>query len=211
MTSKLAIINRSLAFLGERPITNPDAPDTPAARHLCDNIDSSRQEVLRRYAWNFAEKWANTTLTTAPTVGPYDNAYDYPADCMRLIWVGEMDSTRTDYRLVNTGTQRVIAINNDGDSTLPLAYTCDVTNYSLWDPLARKVLALWMAVDAAKAITGKGEHVKILNELLSEELKDAVGVDGQEQQMMRHVTSGVQDERDYAQYGSDSWTRVEGY
>lgn len=211
MSNKLSIINRGLGFLGERPITNPDAPDTPAGRHLADHFDECRQEVLRRYAWNFAETWGTANLTAAPAFG-YSDAYSYPPDCLRIIWVGTIDDQNRNYRLLKQGTERVIATENSGASTLKLAYTADVTSYALWDPLARKVFALWLALDGAKSITGKAEYVKVVNDLLAEELKDAIGVDGQEQPLLRHdYNSSVQAARDMAQYADSGFLRVEGY
>lgn len=211
---KVTLINRALGFLGERSITNPDAPETPAGKHMVDMYDQCRREVLRRYAWNFAEVWSTCNITTAPPY-KYDDAYSLPEDYLRLLWVGDPDYPTRDYRLLNQGSpnyRKVIALNNDGASTLQIAYSADISLLSMWDPLAIKVFALWLAVDAGKAVTGQDAHVKLLNDLLSEELKDAVGVDGQEQAVLMHVTSAVQDARDQAQYGDTSgWTVVEGY
>ena len=213
MSDKITCLNRGLAFLGERPITNPDSPETPAGKHLADQFDQCRREVLRRYPWNWAETWKACQITTAPPFG-YTNAYSFPDDCLRLIWVGDITETRRDFRIINQGKpdyRKVIAIDNSGANTLNIAYTSDVTILSQWDPLALKVLSIWLALDAAKAVTGKVELVKMLNELLSDELKDAVGVDGQEQATLRYTTSYVQDERDLASFGSSLFTKVEGY
>lgn len=200
MTSKLEVINRALRFLGERPITNPDAPDTPAGKHIVATFTPSRREVIRRYPWNFAEIWVEVDITTAPAFG-YENAYVLPADFLRLLFVGDPEYDDKNYRLLTQGApdyRRVIAINNGAASTLKIGYSADIELLSLWDPLALKVLALWMALDAARSITGQADHVKTLNSLLSEELKDAVGVDGQEQSIRLHKFSDVQRARDLA-------------
>lgn len=217
---KLTLINRALGFLGEQSITNPDAPDTPAARTIVGIIDQSRREVLRRYPWNFAECWKSVDKTSAPDFG-YADAYVLPADFLRLLIVGyenisatgESDPfiSRIDYRLLWQGDphfRRVIALDNGGEATLKIAYTADITIYAHWDPLAFKVLALWIAMDAAKGITGKTEQVELLDKLLTQELKDAVGVDGSEQAVRHHIMSRVQNARDQAQFGGSFFTPV---
>lgn len=218
MTNKLAIINRALGLIGERSITNPDAPETPAGKHMVSIFDQCRREVLRRVPWNFAEVWKATDKTTTPDFG-YADAYVLPSDFLRLLIVGYSKpsssakpplTSRRDYRLLYqpAQTQRVIAIDNDGEVTLKIAYTADITVYSIWDPLAIKVLAVWMALDGAKAITGQNDLVKTLNALLTEELRDAAGVDGGEQAIMLHLESPVQTERSLAQYGDLLFTPV---
>jgi hypothetical protein len=212
MADKTCCINRALAFLGERPITNPDSPDTPAGKHICDNFTQSRREVLRRYPWNFAEEWLELDKTNDPSFG-YANAYALPANHLRVLWVGDPFESRRDYRILyqSAHQRKVIAINNDGASKLKFGQTSDIELISLWDPLAVKVFALWMALDAAKAVTGQDGHAKMLNDLLTEELKDAVGVDGQEQNVLRHNDSEVQRERDRATFGWSDFTNVSGY
>ncbi len=211
---KTTLINRALGFLGERPITNPDRPETPAGKNIVGSFDQCRREVLRRYPWNFAETWAAINKTTAPPWG-YSDAYALPDDFLRLLIVGEPRfGDRIDFRMLNQGKpdyRKVIAIDNSGADTLQIAYTPDITLLSMWDPLALKVFALWLALDAAKGITGQDKQVQLLNELLTEELKDAVGVDGQEQALRKHEESAVQDARNQAEFGYTNWTNVAGF
>lgn len=199
---KVTVINRALFFLGERPISNPDAPETDPGKKIVQILDQSRREVQRRHPWNFCEVWDEVDKTTAPAFH-YSDAYKLPTDFLRLLWVGDPKNSRRDYRLLNQKSEarRVIAINNSGKSKLAIGYAADIEQYSLWDPLAIKVLALWLALDVAKGITGQDGLVGTINELLTEELKDAVGVDGQEQPVLQDRFSYVQNERDAAQYG----------
>lgn len=210
---KLTVLNRALAFIGEEPITNPDSPETPAGKHINDGFDQARREVTRRYPWNWAETWTSINKTTAPPFG-YTDAYALPEDFLRLLFVGDPTCDTIDFRLLRQGKpdyRRVIALNNGGAPTLKIGYSADEPLLSLWDPLAIKVLSIWLALDAAKAITGQKEHVALLNQMLSEELKDAVGVDGQEQSVLKHVDSFVQRERNMADYGATGFTNVIGY
>lgn len=212
---RVSVINRALGFIGERAISNPDAPETPAGKRITDAFDQCRQEVICRVPWNFAETWATCSITTAPPFG-YTDAYSLPADCLRILIVGDPTQPLTDYRILNQGSpdyRKVIACNNAGKTTLPIAYNADITILSQWSPLALKVLAIWLALDAAKALTGQDELVKLLDELLTKELQDAVAVDGQEQPIRESRFSYVQEERDLANYGGNGygWTNVVGY
>ena len=210
---KATLINRALRFIGERPITNPEAPETEAGKHMAGIYDQCRREVLRIHPWNFAETWEEVDRTTAPNFG-YSDAYVLPENFIRLLVVGDMDMDTLDFRLLNQGApeyRRVIALDNSGALKLQISFTADIENLAMWDPLAIKVLALWMAVDSVKGITGKSKDTEILNEMLAEALKDAGGVDGQEQTLRRHVDSHVQRERDAAQFGGGYFTNVQGF
>lgn len=201
-------------MLGETAITSPEAPNTKAGKHLVLIFDQCRRELLRRYPWNFAEVWTEVERTTAPPFY-YPDAYSLPDSFLRLLWVGDFEHPIRDYRLLLQPApdfRRVIACSNNSATKLKIGYTADVTVYPLWDPLAIKAFAIWLAMDAAKNITGQNEHVALLQKVLSEELKDAVAVDGQEQKIQQMTWSNVQDARDRAQFGAGfDFTDVRGF
>lgn len=214
MTSKREIINRGLLFVNERPINNPDEPDTPASRKMVDIFDSARRELLRMYAWNFAEVWKTATRVGTPPEGfGYADAYALPPGYLRLLVIGSYAESEADYRLLydDEAKQRVIAINNSGALTLKLAYIADHKIYPLWDPLAAKALSISLARDLAKSITGQTELAVALDQDLTRALKDAVGVDGQEQSIRRYVSSPVQRAREFGGMPFSYFTPVEGY
>ncbi|MBS2008255.1 MAG: hypothetical protein JST01_14500 [Cyanobacteria bacterium SZAS TMP-1] len=200
---KVRLINKALGHLGERKIQNPDAPETNAGKHMAAIYDESRREVGRRFPWNFNETWAYIDKTTAPPFG-YSDAYALPEDFLRLLIVGDPRDDIKDYRLLNQGApeyRRVVALNAGGADQIPFCYNADVPLLHLWDPLALKVLSLWMALDLAKSTTGQDGQVEMLNKLLSDELKDAYGVDGSEQSIRLYQFSEVEEERGLANYG----------
>lgn len=214
MTQKITILNRALSLIGERPITNPDSPETNAGKFIAGQLDQARREVIRRYPWNFAETWAEIDKTNNPNFG-YSNAYSLPEDFLRLLFVGDpSEPPITDFRIMNQGKpnyRKVIALDNNGANKLKIGYSADIELFTLWDPLALKILSIWMALDAARVITGGEKHVIFLDQMLSNELKDAVGVDGSEQPMMINRFSKVQEARDQAQWGGMGFTNVTGY
>lgn len=186
MATKLQIFNRALGLLGQPPINNVENPESSAGKILANIYDQIRKGVLARYLWNFAEVTANTNRL-GDSESLYDDDYLYPDNCLRLLKVITDEGVRIeDYRLgynVASNT-RVIQVNNDGKSTLKLIYNYDVTTMFHWSPLAAEVFAYFLAIGGCNAILGKeNSMLGELNKALSEELKDAIGVDGQEQKM----------------------------
>jgi hypothetical protein len=219
MATKTDVINRALGFIGERPIINPDAAETTAGKHIARIYDQCRQEVLRAFPWNFAEVWKEIDRVATPSFG-YSDAYLLPTDFIRLLTVGyDRPSiqvttaliSRKDYRLLSSGApnyDRWLAVDNAGEDVIKIAYTADVDKMHIWDPLAIKVLALWMAVDAAKAITGHDDLVIQLNAMLTESFREAAGADGGEQVVNLHQESPTRNSRVSAQFGDSYFTPV---
>lgn len=217
-----ALFNRSLSYLGERKITSANAPETTAGRRLVDCYDMCRREILRRVSWNFAECWASLDyFAPAPTGFDYQDTYQLPADYIRIIDIPGLSNQTAvfgavrsveEYRFITMDGAKLIALSNNAATTLAIAYIADVTNLTLWDPLALKCLATWMALDIAKGVTGQDTLVQQLNQMLNLDLQDAVGVNGNEQRKRRQTFSNVQKDRQNAFLGEGGFfTPVSGY
>lgn len=184
MATKLEVLNRALGWLGQPAINDPDTPESSSGKILANIYHQVRRAVLARYLWNFAEVTANTTRL-ADSESLYDDDYLYPEKCLKLLKVITDDGVRIeDYRLGYNVQHdaKVVQISNQGKATLKLIYNYDMENMFHWSPLASEVFALWLAIGGSNAILGKENNMlSTLNELLSEELKDAIAVDGQEQ------------------------------
>lgn len=183
MSSKIAIINRALGWLGQPPINNPVTPESTSGKAIADIFDSIRRNVLSRYYWNFAEVTKDT-----PYLGQSESAYDddylYPPDCLKLIRPITDDGYKIQKWRTGFNTQhesRVIQIDNSAKATLKVIYNYDQKNLGIWSPGAQEVLGLELALAAANSILGKeNSMIATLNDLLTEALKDAISVDGQE-------------------------------
>jgi len=227
------LVNRALRYLGEQNITSSDSPETPAGKMMVDSYDMCRREVLRRVSWNFAEAWGTLNyFAPAPTGFDYQDTYQLPADYIRIVDIPGLtslslqggvgpsysidysldDYSIQDYRLIQMNGARLIALNNNASTTLNIAYVADVTNLTLWDPLALKVLAGWLAMDLAKGISGMDSLVQQLDRMLTMDLQDAVGVNGNEQRKRMHGFSRTKRDRELAFMGATSYfTPVTGY
>jgi hypothetical protein len=219
--SKTALINRALSFLGEQRITNTDNPETKAGRAMVDNYDACREETLRRVAWNFAESWAEINyFNPAPLGFDYADTYELPEDFIRLIEIPGQQVSGVffipvpirDFRFITMDGTRLIAIGNNAASTLNIAYTANIDDLNLWDPLAKKVFATILALDLSVGITGKAVRAQQLEAMLTLDLQDAAGINGNEQRKGRTTYSLIQRERETAFLGNVSWfTPVTGY
>ena len=82
--SKTTIFNMALNELGvSAPITNADAQDDTRAIILNNFYETARDEVLKAFDWNFAEKYRVLTRTKDDCIDPrYNYVYDFPDDCL---------------------------------------------------------------------------------------------------------------------------------
>lgn len=184
MSSKIAILNRALGWLGQQPINSPVTPETSAGKALADIYEQVRKAVLATYYWNFAEVTDDATWLGL-SKSPFRDEYVYPSKCMKLIKCTTDTGERfKKYRVAFNPTEntKVIQIDNNSKATLRVVYNYDVTEIVHWSPLAQEVFALMLAMGAANSVLGKeNSTLKELNDLLTEMLKDATSVDGQEQ------------------------------
>jgi hypothetical protein len=219
--SKTALINRALSFIGEQRITNTDNPETKAARAMVDNYDDCRKETLRRVAWSFAEVWtALNYFQPLPQGYDYSDSYKLPPDFIRLIdipgqqvrLIYTFPASLKDYRFVTFQGVRTLAISNNSAANLSIAYTADIDDLNVWDPLAKKVFATILALDVAVGITGKAIRAQQLEAILALDLQDAAGINGNEQRKNRQTYSQIQRERESAFLGNTSFfTPLGGY
>ena len=179
--------------------------------------------------WNYAGPTPGSTppINQVPGQGTfnlnqpafdYQDSYIIPDNYIRMINIPGLVSlsgvnrgfggTLVDYRFINGGPpdfSRLIAINNNASKTLAVSYIIDIPLLSRWDPLTLKVLADWLALDQAKAITGQEAIVESLGKMLTIDLQDAVGVSGNEQPKHESRFSQIARDRELAFLGNISW------
>jgi hypothetical protein len=185
--------------------------------------------------WNYAGPTPGTPPPSPPVPGvgtynmnqpqfDYQDSYVMPDNYIRMINIPGLASlssvnrsggTLVDYRFLNAGPpsyQRLIALDNNHAPTLAVSYVIDVPVLSRWDALTLKVLATWLALDQAKAITGQEAITKALSDMLTVDLQDAIGVSGNEQPKHESRFSKIARDREDAFLGNVSWfTPVQGY
>ena len=163
--SKTTIFNMALNELGvSAPITNADAQDDTRAIILNNFYETARDEVLKAFDWNFAEKYRVLTRTKDDCIDPrYNYVYDFPDDCLsaREIYVIDGDKKKKKFRVsANEQGKKVILTEHDG---VVLRYTRMVKKENFFDSEFAMSLALYLAALTGQSIIGSEQ--KALNAL----------------------------------------------
>lgn len=93
------IVNMALTMLGESHIVSMSDNIKPA-REANTIYATTKDALLGGYNWSFAKTRAILTATVTPPAFEYALAYDLPADCLRVLFVGDYYAglDLTDYR-----------------------------------------------------------------------------------------------------------------
>ena len=173
--SKTRIFNMALNELGvSAPVQNADAQDDNRAIILRNFYEIARNEVLKAFDWNFAEKYRVLTPTTDECLDPrFRYVYDYPNDCLCAREVFEkIENVQNDEVISSNKTPSGIGLkkkfkpssNEDGQKVILanvqpaiLRYTRKVEKETFFDDEYSIALALYLAGLTGKAITGSQE------------------------------------------------------
>ena len=163
--SKTTIFNMALNELGvSAPITDAKAQDDTRAIILNNFYETARDEVLKAFDWNFAEKYRVLTRTKDECLDPrFKYTYDFPDDCLsaRELFLIQGDDKRKKFRLsANEKGQKVILTEHED---VILRYTRIVKNETHFDAEFAMSLALYLAALTGNCITGSEQ--KALNAL----------------------------------------------
>ena len=172
----VSISNRALTFLGAQPITSL-ADDTKEARACNRMIEQSRDSVLRSHAWNFAVKRASLAANTTAPLFEYTNAFDWPADCLRIIEVNTLEEWNVEGRQIVTAAA----------APLEMVYISQVDDPTIFDVLFVEVLSLRLAADVAYEITASQQILSNMEELYRRKIASARVIDAQEAQPVDEV------------------------
>lgn len=207
-SSDIQICNLALSHIGE-PGIGDFTDDTDPANQCEIWYGQCVEQLLREYAWNFAQ--ASTTLTAGGTGSfGYDDYYTLPANIMRLNWVGSSFDAwdrMTDYEISSITGDSLLHIDNSA-GTLYVKYNQKVTNVALFDPLFVNLLALTLASNIAFPITKKAAICKRVDEKLARAIPKATSVDGQERPPRRVQKSRLLNARRFGRTGIYADTTV---
>lgn len=143
------------------PIENADVQNDTRAVILRNFYNTARDEVLKSFDWNFAEKYRELTPLAEKSLNPkYEFMFDVPNDCLcaRDIYEDNSLGLTKKFKLsANEAGQKVILTNV---SPCILRYTRRVVDENLFDAEFAIALSLYLAAMTAQTITGvqaKGE------------------------------------------------------
>jgi hypothetical protein len=151
MASQVDIINLALTRLAVRHITTIDDASEPArqAKLVWGMI---RQSVLRDHPWGFA-------LKSGASVPGWSYAYLYPSDCLKVVKLYSESDTVSAQNYKKTAISGaegaddyiVLACNTSGAI---IDYIADIDKPALFDSMFIDALALRLAAELAKPLTG---------------------------------------------------------
>lgn len=198
-TTDIDICNLALDRLGQRtPITATalTAPANEVEKVCARGYDSTRRELLRRYIFNFARKY--DILEKATDVSPafgYTAAFYTPADCLRILTVGNLVDS-----LVLRGRQydiveHYIYTSYDDDGDLSVEYVKDAQNVEEFDPLFVRLLTLHLAANMAYKFSLKNSLIREIRDDAADVALAASAISGQERPPRRIEESKLRDAR----------------
>tara|TARA_R110000744_G_scaffold50958_5_gene109938 strand:- start:2338 stop:2892 length:555 start_codon:yes stop_codon:yes gene_type:complete len=168
-TTFVEIANRALTFLGEVPITAL-SDDTKPARACNRLYEQTRDQLLRDHPWNFAIKRVSIAANTTAPVYEYTNAFDWPADCLRIIEVDTSEEWAVEGRQIVT----------DASAPLQIVYVHQVTDANLFDAKFIEAYSLRLAADIAYEITASQTVANVAEQKFAAMLQEGRLVDAQE-------------------------------
>jgi hypothetical protein len=173
MSSVVGICNNALIKIGEDTITA--LTDNTKEARLCNQIyESTRDAVIRAHIWNFAIKRVELAEnTTAPTF-EYENAFDLPSDCLRVLNMEDSDKQTTIVFKIE-GRQLVT-----DESTAKIRYIARIVDPNTFDDLFKEALSARLAFELAYPLSESNSLAQTMYQVYLDKLSEARTMDGQE-------------------------------
>lgn len=169
---KTAICNQALVEAEvDATISSVDTDESIEARRMRRIYDVTKKEVLSFVNWGFATKAINLARVETPVDCPYQYAYSYPSEVLRIVNIYSNASDLKDNNM--SGIDYTEGTNAEGslklvftDAETPLALAIVDVKDDILPPLFCKLFALYLALRFAK-IAGASNEVKnrIYNEI----------------------------------------------
>jgi hypothetical protein len=178
MASDINIANRALQKLGAASITSFNQ-DSTAGRAMNLAYTIVRDAELRRHRWKFSITRQNLApLSTAPVNGIYSLQYQLPANCLRVLDIGDYwpGADTSDYRNRTTADYSIegnLILTNIA-SPLSLRFVQQITNSGMFDSAFTECFAARLAWEVCEQVTQSGEKRKLAMTEYKQALLEAV-------------------------------------
>ena len=170
---KLTIYNQALTVIGVIRLIESLTESSQELRVLDLFWDSSIDQVLQEYEWNFATRYLELTELTGVSVEGWNACYTYPSDCLKCQFImptfgvtnvgfGILNHYRREHKIpfdiFNIDSQTVVIVTNIQNPTL--VYTTRITNLLLWNSKAITALKYYLASQAAAPLAAAIEYAE---------------------------------------------------
>jgi len=196
ITSKVDLCNMALGHLGNYgTISNIDTPTNDKEITFALWYDISRQTFLKTVMPNFAlaRKVVAQVFTPAPfglDLG-YQQAYEYPADCLKVLGIGEVKDKENNYAIEGN----LIWTDQAYITGLPLRYIKDIEDVTMMSPEFKMTFSIFLASNAAIDITQDVNKANSLLKMLPEKMSTLSGLNAQENMPIRKSVSRFRQSR----------------
>lgn len=161
MSIETGLCNLSLGRIGKSRINDYEA-DTSVAGGWCREFyPQTRDALLRSFEWKFSIKRMTLSENTTAPNHEWANAFDLPADFIRLKKIYDMD--------INSYSLEGNQILTD-DDTIQIEYVAQITDPALFDELFTEIFVLQLAIKLLPALAGAGASESLLMKNLQGEL-----------------------------------------
>ena len=170
--SKVSIINKALAHLGERPITS--LSEGTVASTIADAIfENSVREVLFEHPWRFAHKRAVLAATGTTPAFEWTHEFELPNDFIRMV------KTYPEYP--DTFPHAIEGDKMYTNTSAPqVEYIAYIEEAGLYTPGFVTVLALHLAYHMAPRVKDSARDTQALFELYENRLNRMRSLDSQQ-------------------------------
>lgn len=182
--SEVDICNLALDQIKGGTIVSLESPETNTEALCARWYHQTRREVLRKAPWNFAIKRIILARNSASPIFQYADAYDLPADHIRILTINEQDAVDVDYEIEDNQ----ILLDNSG-GPLYIRYIFDQQTVTKFDALFTRLFYLELAMKMAINISGKQTFKNGLAAEIALALTEASAIDGQERPPKRKEQS----------------------
>lgn len=178
--TEVQICNSALIKVGADTIIS-FADETKRAIVCNHQYPILRDEVLRSHPWNFAiDVIQLAEVTPAPTIGDYQNKFQLPSDCLRVLRVLEP----CDAPWEKQGDKLMI-----NAAVCAIEYIKRVTDTTIYDKNFDETLSYRLASDLAWALTQNAAMAEKMYGMYDNSLKTARSFDAQEKSVRSVKTS----------------------
>ena len=196
-TSAIHICNLALDRLGQREVADITTPTTETETICSRHYEQVRREMLRRFIFNFAKKYA--TLTVSATKTPehgYTYAYALPNDFVRLLAIGDITLVNGELEpgLYDLSEGYLFTDYGDGGG-IDLTYIYDATTVANYDPLFIRLFVLHLAAAMAYKFSLKNSLIQAIRSDADDVALAAAAVSGQEKPPKRIERSRLRNVR----------------
>lgn len=148
MTTTTEICNLALSEIGGRQLVDFATDTSEEARACRLHYAQTRDALLRRHQWNFAQVRADLDENATAPVSDWDSAWDLPADCVRVISLPSNNPYKPHQEFALEGRRILVR----GLDAVTLLYVSNAAPIADWDPLFIDAMALSLGIKLAKSI-----------------------------------------------------------